>query len=116
MQTRTEEDMQTRTLSPALEEVEFTLLCGRCQDGDPKRYIGGLGGKRAAALRCPNGCMTRGTPARITWIHIQFECEEDGVVAARRRWLSAAENANTLGTDAAGGVPCSRLLTVLRAR
>ena len=114
-QVRHDEDLALAVLSPELEEVEFALLCGRCQDGDPRRYIGGLAGRRAALLVCPHGCAEGGKPARFTWVHAQFACTGAPLEEPRAAWEEALAGAARLVEAAQGGVPCQTMMRTLRA-
>ena len=113
-QARGDEDMALR-LPTSVDELAARLLCGRCQDGDPKRYFGGVMGRWAEGLRCPFGCQTGGERARFTWWHVQFRCEGRDMAEARETWKLRLREAASAAADAQRGVPLRDLRLALQA-
>ena len=103
-QQRCDDDMDLR-LPTSKDELAARVLCGRCQDGDPHRYFGGVMGRAASELRCPFGCLHRGEPAAFTWWHVQFCCAGGELPRLRREWLEKLRVAAGAATDAQRGVP-----------
>jgi ribosomal protein S18 acetylase RimI-like enzyme len=81
-------DLELHRLPPRLDDLAQTVLAGRCQVGDPRRYCGQFALRMVKALGCPFGCG-----CGFTWHEAAFVCQGSPMLDARRRWLAAVRAA-----------------------
>ena len=81
-------DLELPRLPERLVTVAETVLCGRAQIGDARRFCGRLARRMAAALGCPFGCG-----CGFAWHDVAFTCKGEELVRLRAVWMVAAEAA-----------------------
>ena len=81
-------DIEVGSLPRAYAELAEEVAVGRCQIGDPRRYSSELAKSRVRAAGCPFVCG-----CTFSWTDVQFCCQGEPLVLARRGWEHVVDEA-----------------------
>ena len=108
-------DVPVLTLPEAVQQTCEAVLAQRACMGDAKRRMGRVRLARLGQGLCPFGCIdTKGETPAFTWLHAQFWCRHEPIMAARAEWCTMCADVSLALRPGGTQVPHSQAETVVK--